>query len=167
MTTQTVGTNSDYSTRAGRLRLALRMAREAENIGGRIKELREGQKMTQRELADQLPGKTEGKDISRWENGKHRPSPDTLAAIAKILGTTVADLHAGPIADRKEKGPTPDPFASQAATAGVDAAEILQVLQDLKAGQVELAAKVLKVEKSLEALHKQQRPAARPRKAKG
>lgn len=67
--------------------------------------------MTQRELADELPGKTEGKDISRWENGKHRPSPDTLAAIADLLGTTVADLHAGPVAGRETKGPTPDPFA--------------------------------------------------------
>lgn len=88
------------------------MAREAENIGARIKELREERHLTQRELADQLPGKTEGKDISRWENGKHRPTPDTLSAIADALGTNVADLHAGPVADRPERGPTPDPFAA-------------------------------------------------------
>jgi transcriptional regulator with XRE-family HTH domain len=89
------------------------MAREAENIGARIRELREELGLTQRELADRLPGKTEGKDISRWENGKHRPSPDTLAAVADALGSTVADLHAGPAADREPRGPTPDPFATK------------------------------------------------------
>lgn len=99
------------------------MAREAENIGARMKELREGLGLTQRELAEKLPGKTEGKDISRWENGKHRPSPDTLAAIADALGTTLQDLHAGPLAGRKDKGPTPDPFAvSQSGPAGADPA---------------------------------------------
>jgi transcriptional regulator with XRE-family HTH domain len=88
------------------------MAREAEAIGARMRELREGMDLTQREFAHRLPGKTEGKDVSRWENGKHRPSPDTLGHIADALGTTVADLHAGPLAERKTRGPTPDPFAT-------------------------------------------------------
>ena len=143
------------------------MAKEAENIGGRIKELREGQNMTQRELADKLPGKTEGKDISRWENGKHRPSPDTLSAIADALGTTVADLHAGPEGERPEKGPTPDPFSRGAAEESDVVARMELQLRELLAGQLELAAKVARVERLLKDLRKQQQPASRRRKAGG
>ena len=111
MTTQTVPTKTDPSTPTGKRRLALCMAREAEQIGARMKEARESLGWTQRELAAKLPGKTEGKDIPRWENSKHRPTPDTLSHVADALGITVADLHAGPVADREPKGPTPDPFS--------------------------------------------------------
>lgn len=127
MTTHAMRINTDSPNRAARLRLALRMAKEAENIGQRMRELREGQHMTQRELADQLPGKTEGKDISRWENGKHRPSPDTLSAIADALGTTVADLHAGPESERPDKGPTPDPFAAATRSNGDQPAVLAEI----------------------------------------
>ena len=133
------------------------MAREAEAIGGRIKELREGRRLTQREFAHQLPGKTEGKDVSRWENGKHRPSPDTLGAIADALETTVADLHAGPVADRQAQGETPDPFAVSRSQ-GEEPTEAL--LRDLLAGQLELGAQLLRIERDLEALRKQQQLAA-------
>ena len=142
------------------------MAREAENIGGRIKELRDELGLTQRELADALPGKTEGKDVSRWENGKHRPGPDTLGHIADVLDTTVADLHAGPLVTRKPNGPTPDPFANRTqAASAVDRIEA--DVQSLLHGQAELAARMLMVERLLEDQRKQQRPAARTRKAKG
>lgn len=60
MTTHAMRIKSDSPNRAARLRLALCMAREAENIGARIKELREERHLTQRELADQLPGKMQG-----------------------------------------------------------------------------------------------------------
>lgn len=94
-------TKTDSPNRADLLRLALRMAEEAQLIGGRIRERREELGLKQRELAERLPGKTEGKDVSRWENGRHRPSPNTLAEIAKVLETTVGDLHAGPVKSRE------------------------------------------------------------------
>lgn len=134
------------------------MAKEAENIGGRIKELREEQRMTQRELADQLPGKTEGKDISRWENGKHRPSPDTLSAIADALGTTVADLHAGPIGTRPDKGPTPDPFAAATKSNGDQAAvlsEIAAAEERAEARHAEVLAEIADLRSLLEPSEKQ------------
>lgn len=81
------------------------MAEEAEMIGKRIRERRDELKLTQRQLADALPGKTESKDISRWENGRHLPHPATLAAVAKALDTTVYDLRAGPLEDRKAPKP--------------------------------------------------------------
>ena len=83
------------------------MAVEAQLIGGNIRVLRKARDLTQRELAAKLPGKTEGKDISRYETGRHRPGPDTLAAIADALGVSVGDLYATP----NTNGPVPDPFA--------------------------------------------------------
>lgn len=129
---------TDSSNRAARLRLALCMAREAEAIGARMRELREEMGLTQRELAKLLPGKTEGKDISRWENAKHRPGTDTLDHIAEVLGTTVADLHAGPVADREPQGPTPDPFARPDPTLAA-LKRIEERLSELEAGQAEMA----------------------------
>lgn len=35
-----------------------------------------------------------------------------MDALAEALETTVADLVAGPLTERKEQGPAPDPFAS-------------------------------------------------------
>lgn len=83
------------------------MAMEAERIGARMRERRTELGLKQREVADRIAGSTEGKDVSRWENGKHRPQGDTLDAIATALQTTVDDLYAGPRADREAK-PTPD-----------------------------------------------------------
>jgi transcriptional regulator with XRE-family HTH domain len=157
MTTQTLTRKTDSPDRAARLRLALDMAKEAEAIGGRIRELRKGLGLTQREFAHRLPGKTEGKDVSRWENGKHRPSPDTLGHIADELETTVADLHAGPVEDREAQGPTPDPFTGRDEGNPVEA-----LLRDIRAGQVEAAGRLLRIERRLEALTKQERrPAPR------
>ena len=102
MTTHATRTNLRFQSDADRLRLAARMAEEAELIGGRIKELRERLGMTQRELASKLAGKTEAKDISRWENGKHVPESATMSALAEALSTSVLDLRAGPEAKRHE-----------------------------------------------------------------
>lgn len=94
------------------------MAEEAERIGARMAERRKELGLKQREVADRIPGSTEGKDISRWENGKHRPQGDTLQAIATALETDIADLYAGRVADRKPKGATPDPFADDPSQLG-------------------------------------------------
>lgn len=121
-----MGTKTDSSNRANHLRLALRMAQEAENIGGRIRELRNQQGMTQRAFAELLPGSTEGKDVSRWENGRHRPSADTLSHIADLLGTTVADLHAGPMSGRAEADAPP---TGSVATSGPASSAVLAELE--------------------------------------
>jgi transcriptional regulator with XRE-family HTH domain len=148
------------------------MAREAETIGARMKELREGRGLTQREFADLLPGKTEGKDVSRWENGKHRPSPDTLSAIADALETTVADLHAGPLSSRKAKGPTPDPFAAtRKAGAESDAvadlqAQIAELLEVSESRHSALLSKLSEVSDELEQMRKREQLPGRGR-AKG
>lgn len=95
---------TDSPNRAALLRLAAQMAEEAERFGAAIKHYRENARLTQRELAELLPGKTEGKDISRYERGHHMPGADTRAAIATALGIEVADLYAGP----GDQAPTPD-----------------------------------------------------------
>lgn len=93
------------------------MAEEAQLIGGRMRERRKELGLTQREVAERIPGSTEGKDVSRWEGGHHRPQGDTLGHIATALETTVADLYSGPMADREEQGSAPDPFATERAGA--------------------------------------------------
>jgi transcriptional regulator with XRE-family HTH domain len=62
-------------------------------MGRRIKELRKKAGLTQRELAEAIPGKADGTQVSKWERGKNRPSDDTLEHIAKALGVDVAALH--------------------------------------------------------------------------
>jgi len=108
------------------------MAEEAELIGGRMAELRKKLGLTQREVAEMLPGSTQGSDISRWETGKHRPAQETLPHIAKALKTTVADLHLGPMDKRKapkklKKGE--DPFDRLSAP---DAKRVAKDLTDLR-----------------------------------
>lgn len=76
-------------------------------IGARMRERRDELRMTQAELADALPGRVQGADVSRWENGKHRPRSDTLEHIAAALDTTMADLIAGPHAERGVSGEAP------------------------------------------------------------
>lgn len=54
-------------------------------IGARIRKRREEMGLTQRELADQLPGKADGNQVSKWERGQHRVSDDTLEHIGAAL----------------------------------------------------------------------------------
>lgn len=135
--TQTARTNVRSANRADSLRLELQMAEEAERIGGRMRERRLELGLTQREVADRIPGSTEGKDISRWEGGHHRPVSDTLDAIATALETDVGDLYAGPVATRKSKGPTPDLLSkldrqtAQSLSERLD--EALEILHSLRA----------------------------------
>ncbi len=100
--------NSQSASRAERLEFALQVAKQAERVGGRIAELRQERGWSRPELARRLPGVSSGNDVYRWEKGKHLPRSDTLDAIAEEFGTTLEDLHAGPIAERPEREPTPD-----------------------------------------------------------
>lgn len=85
------------------------MHTEAELIGGRMTERRKELGLSQRDVADRLPGTTQASDVSRWERGLHRPHGETLAQLAEILETTVADLYAGPLADREPAEPSDTP----------------------------------------------------------
>lgn len=59
-------------------------------MGRRIKQRREALGMTAEELAEQI-GRTRGY-ISRLENGKAGEALSDLLAVARALGTTLADL---------------------------------------------------------------------------
>lgn len=83
------------------------MAEEAELFGKALRARRAALGLTQREVAERVEGKTEGKDISRYERGEHLPGQDTRAALAAALETTLADLYVAATGD-KPSGPTPD-----------------------------------------------------------
>jgi transcriptional regulator with XRE-family HTH domain len=107
------------------------MAVEAERIGARMRERRLELGLKQREVADRIPGSTEGKDVSRWENGKHRPQGDTLEALAQALETDVEDLYAGPMSGRKPTGETPDPFGDRDGGLQLDRLERIEAMLTL------------------------------------
>jgi transcriptional regulator with XRE-family HTH domain len=137
------------------------MAEEARLIGARARERRDELGLSQGEVARRMPGSTQGADVSRWERGKHRPQPDALDHLAAALETTVADLIAGPLSERPEKGPTPDPFASLS----LDEVEeqeaddaMREAMRRILAGQARLLAELGKVQQQLQALRGAQQP---------
>jgi len=153
--------NVPSKNRADLLRLAARMAEEAELIGSRMAERRGELDLTQREVAERMAGSTQGSDVSRWERGKHRPEP--LAEIAKALETTVADLISGPLADRKEpetispgtdlfESLRPDPSLAEVAGA-VDA-----LMTEMVATRTQLLARIERAQQETEALLQKQAP---------
>jgi transcriptional regulator with XRE-family HTH domain len=81
-----------------------------QRMGERMAERRKELGLTQEQVARSLPGETSGSHVSRWERGQHRPSDDTLEALAKVLRVDVAYFLAAP-AD-KNAG-TPDLFAGR------------------------------------------------------
>jgi transcriptional regulator with XRE-family HTH domain len=63
-------------------------------VGERIRVARVAKGLSQSALARELPGGSEGRDVSRWERGQNMPSWPNLQAIAGALDLTVADLLA-------------------------------------------------------------------------
>lgn len=61
--------------------------------GTLIKELREKQNMTQKQLAEKL--NVSDKTISKWENDRGLPDITTIDSLAKALGISVAELFTG------------------------------------------------------------------------
>lgn len=112
------------------------MAKEhAVRIGARIAAAREEAGLTQRELADLIPGKSDGTQVSGWERGEHRVSDDTLDHIARILKKPVAWFHA----DEPEPG-SPDLMSELVAAKPNGRLEelMLQVLERVEALEREL-----------------------------
>lgn len=139
------------------------MAEEAERLGARMRERRKELGLTQREVADLIPGNTEGKDVSRWENGRHRPQGDTLTHIAEALRTDLADLYAGPAADREEQGPAPDPFA----TSHGEAEDLEEKVDQLVRNVGALAGQLAKVSEQQKLLLRLLPPDERPEEETG
>lgn len=149
---------SDSPNRAGLLRLAARMAEEAELFGANVRALREDRKMSQRELAEALPGKTEGKDISRYETGKHMPGQDTRVAIARALGVPLARLY-----EEAEKPEAETPDLMGQLGSGESVAGLAQRIESLR---TELLAEIGKMQKAQATLLRQTAPASRSRAKK-
>lgn len=61
--------------------------------GDTIKELRESQKLTQRQLAEKL--NVSDKTISKWETGKGLPDIGIIEDLARALGVSIAELLTG------------------------------------------------------------------------
>lgn len=92
------------TSEAQRARLQLVAAEFVERLGARMREQRETLGLSMAEVARRMPGKVSENQVYRWELGKHQPKPDTLEALAKVLGTTVATL----MAPTPDKTVTPD-----------------------------------------------------------
>lgn len=61
------------------------------SIGSRIQELRQKQKLTQKELGDIL--NVSDKTVSRWETDRCLPDVTMMASIASALGVTISELY--------------------------------------------------------------------------
>ncbi len=60
-------------------------------LGERIRFLREGSRLTQRELGDRL-GVTD-KVVSHWEAGRSNPAAADIPGIARALSVTISELY--------------------------------------------------------------------------
>ena len=67
-------------------------AKESINIGQRVKTLREGQSLTQKELADMVA--ISPSSIARLESGETMTSVSTLLKIAEALNTSISSIVA-------------------------------------------------------------------------
>jgi transcriptional regulator with XRE-family HTH domain len=65
-------------------------------MGARIKDRREELGMTQRRLADQVGGATDGNQVSKWERGTNRPSDAKLERLAAALEVDPSYFHTPP-----------------------------------------------------------------------
>ena len=67
--------------------------------GKTIKELREKQKLTQKELADKI--NVSDKTVSKWETDKGLPDIAIIEDLARALGTSIAELLTGDLRENE------------------------------------------------------------------
>jgi transcriptional regulator with XRE-family HTH domain len=67
------------------------------DFGTRLRAIREGRGLSQKDLADRLH--TRPPQVSRYENGSQLPNVETLASIAQILHTDMDELALGKKSD--------------------------------------------------------------------
>lgn len=74
-----------------------------EQLGGRIREVRRRLKKSQEEFARALGAEAGQAQVSKWERGHVRPSPETLEAIAELAGLPLEEFAGlGELAERRE-----------------------------------------------------------------
>ena len=78
----------------------------AEIIGRHIREYREKNGLTQKQLAEKLY--VSDRTISRWERGNGLPDIDELPRIARLLGMNLNELVGEPSAAAGTDGEAPD-----------------------------------------------------------
>ena len=96
MTSQPLTRKSPTTVAQMRRRFEAMAAEHVARLGSRIAGRRRELGLTQKQLADQLPGNADSNQVSKWERGAHKPSDDTLEHIARVLQTTVTDLLLDP-----------------------------------------------------------------------
>lgn len=132
---------------------ALQMATQARKFGARIAELRIEKRWKQRTLVEKMTAlgdkSLNTNQLSRYENGGAMPGEQRQAWFASALGTTVADLVAGPVEEREE------PEVGDLDQLNADASELraLDAKLDRVLGQVaELAGAVAGIQATERAL---------------
>lgn len=98
-------------------------------IGAKLKELRSGKQLTQKELAEQL--NVSAQAVSRWENDEVEPSLETLGQLTTIFGISMDELFG------KAPVEAPTPVAAQPSPAPVTAPQeeslpVLGVCEDCR-----------------------------------
>ena len=69
--------------------------------GKTIRELREKQKLTQKELAEKI--NVSDKAVSKWETGKGLPDVAIIEELAKALGTSITELLTGDLRENENQ----------------------------------------------------------------
>jgi transcriptional regulator with XRE-family HTH domain len=146
------------------------MAEQARKFGARVAELRGKRGWKQRDLVAEMAKLGDlainTNQLSRYEHGGAMPGEDRQQWFADALETTVADLHAGPMADRTEpKAGVLDALSSQNGAAEIG--ELHRKLEQILDQQAELLATISEVRDEQERLRQLQEPGEHGREATG
>ena len=76
-----------------------------ENIGRRIRTLRERAGLTQEDVAEAMNVSRQA--VSKWESGLSRPSSENLIRLARLLNVELTDIIGQPESKEEEPPPTP------------------------------------------------------------
>lgn len=118
----------------------------AAQIGERIRERRKQLDLTQEDLARKTQSKAiTGNVVSRWENGRNRPSADNLTEIAEALGVDDSYLLFGQSAPHGVPAPANDKLLEHLAGIEARLGELVAAVSLAKAPDLgEMVASTLK-----------------------
>jgi DNA-binding XRE family transcriptional regulator len=125
---------------------------ELNDVSARIKELRARTDLKQHEAAYKL--RVAPRTYQSWENGEVETSRKNYAKIGKLFGASVNWILFGQEDEPALPTATTEP-------------QVQDQLRELLAGQLELTARVARVERLLEDQQTQKRPSAPRRKGTG
>lgn len=155
--------NASLSKSGSRTTLRLRALMEHQQkieIGERIRTLREASPHTNASIAEHV-GVGE-RAVANWMSGGTGIQWENAKKVAELFDVDVNWLWTG---QEHRPGPTPDPFSPKQIANDDLAQQIELQLREILAGQLELSARVSRVERLLEDQQKQKQPASRRRKA--